>query len=159
MTPTRARRVARGELRQVDWGEYAAAVHRWEIITERSAPYPTQPGRHGRPVLAPLFVEWLMGLPAGWVTAGHLDLPRTAQLRALGNGVVPAQAAHALRLLLTDLAHLNCLPRQPSFASKRITKSRASRPSPVRGGSTRPSGTARTSTAARRRRAGTRSHG
>jgi DNA (cytosine-5)-methyltransferase 1 len=31
-------------------------------------PEPTQPGKHGKPVLAPPFVEWLMGLPAGWVT-------------------------------------------------------------------------------------------
>ncbi|WP_431910373.1 hypothetical protein [Amycolatopsis thermoflava] len=90
----------------MDWSEYAAAVHRWELITERSAPHPTQAGRHGRPVLAPPFVEWLMGLPAGWVTAEQLNLPRTAQLRALGNGVMPQQAAHALRLLLDDLAKL-----------------------------------------------------
>ncbi len=57
-------------------------------------------------MLAPPFVEWLMGLPAGWVTAEQLNLPRTAQLRALGNGVMPQQAAHALRLLLDDLAKL-----------------------------------------------------
>jgi DNA (cytosine-5)-methyltransferase 1 len=40
-----------------------------------------------------------MGLPAGWVT----DVPglgRNEMLRALGNGVVPAQCAAALRLLL-----------------------------------------------------------
>ena len=40
-----------------------------------------------------------MGLPAGWVT----DVPglsRNAQLHALGNGVVPQQAAAALHLLL-----------------------------------------------------------
>ncbi|MFD4911973.1 hypothetical protein ACFWNR_01930 [Streptomyces virginiae] len=40
-----------------------------------------------------------MGLPAGHVT----DVPglsRTAQLKALGNGVVPQQAAHALLALL-----------------------------------------------------------
>ncbi|MGW7001345.1 hypothetical protein ACWGCW_00610 [Streptomyces sp. NPDC054933] len=39
-----------------------------------------------------------MGLPAGHVT----DVPglsRNAQLKALGNGVVPAQAAAAIRLL------------------------------------------------------------
>lgn len=40
-----------------------------------------------------------MGLPAGHVT--HVpDLTRTQQLKALGNGVVPQQAAAALRLLL-----------------------------------------------------------
>ena len=97
-----------GAERSVQWGEYAAAVHCWELLTGRLAPYPTQPGRHGRPVLAPPFVEWLMGLPPGWVTAGRLDLPRTAQLRALGNGVMPQQAAYALRLLLGDLTALYC---------------------------------------------------
>lgn len=40
-----------------------------------------------------------MGLPAGWVT----DVPgisRNDQLKMLGNGVVPQQAADALRTLL-----------------------------------------------------------
>ncbi|MEU2472055.1 hypothetical protein ABZ601_13255 [Streptomyces sp. NPDC012842] len=48
--------------------------------------------------LNPPLVEWLMGLLAGHVT----DVPglsRTAQLKALGNGVVPQQAAVALRYL------------------------------------------------------------
>ncbi|WP_329072754.1 hypothetical protein [Amycolatopsis sp. NBC_01480] len=153
----RARRAARGEPCPVDWGDYAADVHRWELITGRPAPYPTQPGRHGRPVLAPPFVEWLMGLPPGWATAEHLDLPRTAQLRALGNGVMPQQAAHALRLLLDDLTHLHRPRCHPPASTPRDTTSRASRPAPARGGSTRPPGAARTSTAARGRRSGTRS--
>jgi DNA (cytosine-5)-methyltransferase 1 len=80
------------------WGPYAEAVGRWEGLLGRPAPAPTQLGRHGRPVLAPGFVEWLMGLDAGWVTG--LGLPRTLALRVLGNGVVPQQAAVALRLLL-----------------------------------------------------------
>ncbi|TDC66925.1 hypothetical protein E1258_01440 [Micromonospora sp. KC207] len=82
------------------WGAYAAAVARWELILGRPAPEPTQPGRHGKPVLAPPFVEWLMGLDQGWVTDPMLGLPRTAALRILGNGVVAQQAATALRLLL-----------------------------------------------------------
>ncbi len=61
---------------------------------------PPQPGRHGKPVLAPPFVEWLMGLPEGWVTDPALGLPRTRALRVLGNGVVPQQAAAAVRALL-----------------------------------------------------------
>lgn len=89
---------------EVDWGIYAAAVRRWELVLGRPAPFPTQPGRHGSPVLAPVFVEWLQGLEPGWVTA--LGLPRTAELRALGNGVVPHQAAHAVALLLSDLGAL-----------------------------------------------------
>jgi len=80
------------------WGVYAAAVARWEHVLGQPAPAPTQTGRHGKPVLAPPFVEWLMGLSAGWVT--DLGLPRTVALRVLGNGVVPQQAAHALRQLL-----------------------------------------------------------
>ena len=43
-----------------------------------------------------------MGLPGGWVTG--VPLSRNAQLKALGNGVVPQQAALALRLLLEHLA-------------------------------------------------------
>jgi DNA (cytosine-5)-methyltransferase 1 len=39
-----------------------------------------------------------MGLPDGHVTAVP-DLTRAQQLHALGNGVVPQQAAAALRLL------------------------------------------------------------
>ncbi|MGI5449806.1 hypothetical protein ACQEVM_29345 [Streptomyces sp. CA-243310] len=49
--------------------------------------------------LSPLLVEWLMGLPEGHVT----DVPgltRTAQLKALGNGVVPQQATAALHALV-----------------------------------------------------------
>lgn len=88
----------------MSWGVYAPAVRRWEQVLGRGAPFPTQPGRHGRPVLAPAFVEWLQGLEPGWVTG--LPLPRTAQLRALGNGVVPQQAAYAVGLLLADLATL-----------------------------------------------------
>ncbi|MBN6034114.1 hypothetical protein [Amycolatopsis sp. 195334CR] len=128
----RARRAARAEPGPVDWGEYAAAVHRWELITGRPAPYPTQPGRHGRPVLAPPFVEWLMGLPPGWVTAAHLDLPRTAQLRALGNGVMPAQARYAVTLLLDDLAALahtplGCRQTDPPNHRQRRTATQARR--------------------------------
>jgi DNA (cytosine-5)-methyltransferase 1 len=43
------------------------------------------------------FVEYMMGLPNGWVT--DLDLSRAQQLKMLGNGVVPQQAYYALELL------------------------------------------------------------
>jgi len=43
------------------------------------------------------FVEYMMGLPVGWVT--DLDLSRSQQLKMLGNGVVPQQAYYALELL------------------------------------------------------------
>jgi DNA (cytosine-5)-methyltransferase 1 len=44
-----------------------------------------------------------MGLPAGWVTDVP-DITRNEMLKALGNGVVPQQAAAALRLLLPQIA-------------------------------------------------------
>lgn len=44
------------------------------------------------------FVEYMMGLPKGWVT--DVGLSRAQQLKILGNGVVPQQAYYALQLLL-----------------------------------------------------------
>lgn len=76
------------------WGRYAPAVHRWEQAIGRAAPSPVN--ERGR--LAPEFVEFLMGLPEGHVTAVP-GVPRNAQLKALGNGVVPQQAGMAIRLL------------------------------------------------------------
>lgn len=115
------------------WGDYAVAIARWEIIMRRDAPESTEPGsawhrwrrlvadrrrrRDRRPagmrgtlaapdaahrrVLAARLVEWMMGLPDGWVTS--IDIPRNAKLRLLGNGVVPAQAAAAVRYLLNRI--------------------------------------------------------
>lgn len=84
----------------VDWREYAPAIARWEHILGRMAPAPTAPdGRNGQHRLAARFVEWMMGLPEGHVTAPAIGLTRAQQLKALGNGVLPQQAALALRLL------------------------------------------------------------
>lgn len=82
------------------WGTYAAAVARWESVVDRTAPPATElGGKSDKQRLSPLFVEWMMGWPEGWVT----DVPGlswSSQLRLLGNGVVPQQAAAALRVLL-----------------------------------------------------------
>lgn len=83
----------------VAWGRYEGAIRRWETVLGRPAPAPTETGKNGQPRLASEFVEWMMGLPAGHV-CDVPSLQRNAQLKALGNGVVPQQAAHALRLLL-----------------------------------------------------------
>lgn len=113
------------------WGTYAPAVARWEALT-RTAPEPTEQdwerwekaksrrlastlpvGMRGSirfivdgppRRLSPAFVEWLMGLPAGWVTDVP-DVSRNDQLKALGNGVVPQQCAAAVRHLLEVRAH------------------------------------------------------
>jgi DNA (cytosine-5)-methyltransferase 1 len=85
--------------RVLDWGKYAPAIDRWARILGRPAPAPTEPGLNGQPRLTPAFVEWLMGLPDGHVTAVP-GLSRNQQLTALGNGVVPQQGAAALAVLL-----------------------------------------------------------
>ena len=79
------------------WGEFAGAIHRWEQIVGRWAPAPTDD--RGR--LSPPFVEWMMGLPWGWVTDTE-GLSRSQQLKCLGNGVVPQQASYAITALLED---------------------------------------------------------
>ncbi|MFD9503432.1 DNA cytosine methyltransferase [Streptomyces sp. NPDC060035] len=79
------------------WGAYAGAITRWEMLT-RPAPAPTDTA--GR--LRADFVEWMQGLDDGWVTATP-GLGRPAQLTALGNGVVPQQAARAVQLLASPL--------------------------------------------------------
>jgi DNA (cytosine-5)-methyltransferase 1 len=81
------------------WGPYAAAIHRWEVRLGRLAPPATELGSRGQPRLSPKFVEFMQGLPAGWVTAVP-GLSRNDQLRILGNGVVPQQFVEAIRHLM-----------------------------------------------------------
>jgi DNA (cytosine-5)-methyltransferase 1 len=80
------------------WGEYEPAIRRWEHILCHPAPPPAEPGPGGRTRLSAAFAEWMMGLAPGFVT-GVPGIPRTRQLKIIGNGVVPHQAAAALRLL------------------------------------------------------------
>ena len=80
----------------ITFGPYAQAVERWRRILGRPVPRPTIQ-RNERDRLSPVFVEWMMGLPEGWVT-GH-GLSVSQELKLLGNGVVPQQARLALELL------------------------------------------------------------
>lgn len=84
-----------------DWGPYSAAIRRWEAVLGRPAPSPVRyDGKAGKARLNPELPEFMMGWPAGWVTDPEIGLTRAEQLKAAGNGVVPQQAAHALRTLL-----------------------------------------------------------
>lgn len=83
------------------WGEYTPAIRRWERLLGRPAPDPKEPGHKDGERLSPRFTEWMMGLPDGHVTAVP-GVNRNAQLKALGNGVVPQQAAAALRHLVAS---------------------------------------------------------
>ena len=92
---TRQQQRARAEPvdRSSAFGVYGEAVARWERILGRPAPAPTDDGK-----LSSRFVEWMMGLPDGWVTG--VDLSHSQELKILGNGVVPHQAAAAYGWLL-----------------------------------------------------------
>lgn len=80
-----------------DWGRFSEAIARWETVNG-TAPAPTEPyGGDGKHRLSARFAEWMMGLPAGWVT--DCNITRNEQLKACGNGVVPQQATLALKLL------------------------------------------------------------
>lgn len=82
------------------YGRYETVVRRWEQATGTTAPNPTELNQNGKPRLNVEFAEWMMGLPKGWIT-GVPGLSRAQQLKAIGNGVVPQQAATALRDMLT----------------------------------------------------------
>lgn len=101
---------------QIDYGKYELAIRYWETVRRDTAPLPLRRTRTGGWRLNPEFAEWMMGLPKGWVTDPGLwtDDEETAervrrgeihgkghqaQLRLIGNGVVPQQAEVALRLL------------------------------------------------------------
>lgn len=99
----------------VDWGEYAQAVQRWEHVLGLPAPVPTEPAPRGGRRLHAEFVEWMMGLVPGFVCDLE-HVPRAAQLRALGNGVVPQQASYAITLLLADLSELAGLRSEEAAA-------------------------------------------
>ena len=83
---------------EIAWGKFEPAIRRWEDTLGTPAPPPTKPdGKDGAHRLSSEFTEWLMGMPAGWITG--LGLSRNDELKACGNGVVPQQAVLALRML------------------------------------------------------------
>lgn len=103
----------------IDFGKYAEAVARHEAVLGRPAPEPTEIGPRGGRRLAAAFSEWLMMLPAGHLTS---VLDRNPALARAGNGVVPLQAATALRLLSADLirsGHVRNSADEPSTLEDR----------------------------------------
>ncbi len=88
-------------------------------MTGRPAPCPTEPGKTGQR-LSPRFVEWLMGCPDGHITAVP-GIPRNAQLKAGGNGVVRQQGAEAIRQLLANA---------PAWLLEHLTRSLTERTTP-----------------------------
>jgi DNA (cytosine-5)-methyltransferase 1 len=97
--PRRTTLCLQGKGRGLQPGEnerQARNEHRFSSSMDRqTVPDPLDQGR-----LNVKFVEYMMGLPGGWVS--DLDLSRAQKLKMLGNGVVPQQAFHALQLLLNE---------------------------------------------------------
>lgn len=94
------------------WGDRAPLMIVWAMLTGHDIPPIIEDhisrGAHPRfPEIRsstnPEFVEWMMGLPTGWVTAVD-GLTRNQKIKALGNGVVPHQGAAAIRQLLERIS-------------------------------------------------------
>lgn len=82
-----------------NFGKYKPAIKQHEHLTQRPAPQPLE--NHGtKQRLTIAFLEWMMGLPENYLT--HVPkLTRTQAITLTGNGVIPAQAKHALTQLTT----------------------------------------------------------
>ena len=79
------------------WRRYTDAIARWEHNIGRPTPAPALLNDADGLRPAPAFVEWLMGLPAGWVTDTD-DLTQNQQISVLGNGALPLQAVSVLAI-------------------------------------------------------------
>ena len=98
-----------GNLREevhFNFHEYRPAIEHWERVTGNKAPSPTKLSESGRPLLNPEFSEWMMGLPKGWITSPDLAFTRSQQFKAIGNGVVPQQAAAAIAEMVANLEEI-----------------------------------------------------
>ena len=74
------------------------ALDHWAKVTGEPYPYPLYtaptPETQGSATLA--FIEWMMGLPTGYVSTPSLPLTRAERMGLLQTGTVPLQAAHAV---------------------------------------------------------------
>ena len=81
------------------------ALEHWEKVTGERYPYPfytlDAPAAPSR--LSVGFVEWMMGLPVGYVSTPFLQLTTDQRMSLLYSGTVPLQAAHATALILTQM--------------------------------------------------------
>ena len=101
--PRRADREVRAESvglrRRTNEGQTGAKFRFSLKMDEERVPAALDKGR-----LNVKFVEYMMGLPDGWVS--DVDISRAHKLKILGNGVVPQQAYRALELLVATPSDL-----------------------------------------------------
>lgn len=101
----RADRMGEDTVLDADILPQPCVLQAWERLSGRALPASLT-------YLSPVFVEWMMGLPAGWVTdpehwRGVEGNHRNMMIRMLGNGVVPRQAAAAIDWCLGLREHLS----------------------------------------------------
>jgi DNA (cytosine-5)-methyltransferase 1 len=82
------------------WKQYEPAINRWSALF-RPAPPAVRYDNNNKPQLSARFAEWMMGWPEGWVDVEGVS--ERKQLKMIGNGVVPQQAAGAVRIMLGAL--------------------------------------------------------
>lgn len=81
------------------------ALEHWESVTGERYPYPMDipHSRDAAFLISMAFVEWMMGLPIGYVGHPDIDLDRDERMDLLYSGTVPLQAAHAVAVGLTQM--------------------------------------------------------
>lgn len=82
-----------------------SALEHWESVTGERYPYPMDipHSRDAAFLISMAFVEWMMGLPIGYVGHPDIDLDRDERMDLLYSGTVPLQAAHAVAVGLTQM--------------------------------------------------------
>jgi DNA (cytosine-5)-methyltransferase 1 len=91
-------RTAAAEVMKDGLGPYERAVRRQEALFGATAPAPARQSARGNWSLDAPFAEWMMGVPAGWITG---QLERGPAIGRAGNGVVWQASAHGLLTLPT----------------------------------------------------------
>lgn len=81
------------------------ALEHWAKVMGERFPYPfyTLDPPRGLSCLSVGFVEWMMGLPVGYVSTPSLRLSHDDRMSLLYSGTVPLQAAHAVAIGLTQM--------------------------------------------------------
>lgn len=81
------------------------ALEHWEKVTGEPYPHPlyTIPTHETTGSLSLGFIEWMMGLPIGYVSTPSLSLTCDERMYLLHSGTVPLQAAHAVAVGLTQM--------------------------------------------------------